>query len=254
MNPDRLAELEEERRFLLNSLTDLERERGAGDVEDDDYHSLCDGYTARAATVLRAIQDGQSPSVLSTPREWKRVASLVIMVLVVAVGAGWFVARSSGQRLPGDTLSGGTSPNQVAVLLSEARLLLSSDASAASDRYLAVLSIEPDNPEARTYQAWLLAISSRVQNTADAAATITVAKAALIRAIEVDPDFADPYCFLAVIAADFEHDDAAARVRAQECLDHDPPADMRGLILDFVGDLQTTVAVTTGETLPTTSG
>ena len=240
MNPDRLAELEEERRFLLTSLTDLERERDAGDVEDADYHSLCDGYTARAATVLRAIQAGQSTSVPVPPRDWKRVVLVTLTVVLVAVAAGWFVAHSSGQRLPGDTLSGGTSPNQVAALLSEARLLLSSDAAAASDRYLAVLSIDPDNPEARTYQAWLLAISSRGQNAADAAATIAVAKAALLRAIEVDPDFADPHCFLAVIAADFESDVAEARVRAQECLDHDPPADMRGLIADFVGDLSTT--------------
>ena len=32
MNPDRLAELEEERRFLLESIRDLDREREAGDV------------------------------------------------------------------------------------------------------------------------------------------------------------------------------------------------------------------------------
>lgn len=254
MSPDRVAELEEERQFLLNSLTDLERERGAGDVEDSDYHALHDGYTARAAVVLRAIQDGQSSAAPVQRRDRKRVASLAAAVLLVAIAAGWFVARSSGQRLPGDTLSGGTSPNQVAVLLSEARLLLGSDASAASDRYLQVLSIEPNNPEARTYQAWLLAISSRGQQAADAAVTISVAKAGLARAIEVDPDFADPYCFLAVIAADFESDDATGRVRAQECLDRDPPAEMRGLIVDFVGDLSTTVPTTTGATVPPTSG
>ena len=33
---DRLAALEEERRFLLRSLTDLEREHDAGDVDDLD--------------------------------------------------------------------------------------------------------------------------------------------------------------------------------------------------------------------------
>ncbi len=46
---DRLAELEEERRYLLRSLKDLERERAAGDVDDDDYDTLKDGYTVRAA-------------------------------------------------------------------------------------------------------------------------------------------------------------------------------------------------------------
>ena len=57
---DRLATLEEERRFLLRSLTDLEREHDAGDVDDLDYETLKDGYTFRAARVLRQIDEGRS--------------------------------------------------------------------------------------------------------------------------------------------------------------------------------------------------
>ena len=53
---DRLAELEEERRFLLRSLDDLDREHAAGDVDKHDYATLRDGYTARAATVIREIE------------------------------------------------------------------------------------------------------------------------------------------------------------------------------------------------------
>lgn len=49
------AELEEQREFLLRSLDDLEAERAAGDVDDRDYGALRDGYTARAAAVLRAL-------------------------------------------------------------------------------------------------------------------------------------------------------------------------------------------------------
>jgi hypothetical protein len=37
VNPDQLAELEEQRRFLLRSLTDLDREHQYGDVDDHDY-------------------------------------------------------------------------------------------------------------------------------------------------------------------------------------------------------------------------
>ena len=59
MNPDRLAELEEERRFLLRSMTDLEREHAAGDVDEVDYRELKDGYTVRAAATLREIDDGR---------------------------------------------------------------------------------------------------------------------------------------------------------------------------------------------------
>src|SRR5690606_11549803 len=57
LDPDALAALEEERDFLLRSLDDLEREHDAGDVDDADYAELKDDYTARAAAVLRAIDD-----------------------------------------------------------------------------------------------------------------------------------------------------------------------------------------------------
>lgn len=237
MDPDRLAELEEERRFLLRSLADLELERRAGDVEQADYEVLRDGYTARAAAVLRNIEQGQASLPPRTPRRWGRVVGAATIVVLVAVIAGFLVARSSGQRLPGDTITGGTSPDQVAVLLSEARSLLGTDPSGASQRYLRVLSIEPDNAEARTYTGWLLAISTRNQSATDSASTLAVAKKDLQRAIEVDPTFPDPHCFLAVIAARFENDPATAKVRAQECLDNNPPADMRGMIESFAGGL-----------------
>ena len=49
LNPDELARLEEERKFLLDSLRDVERERAAGDIDDADYATLKSGYTQRAA-------------------------------------------------------------------------------------------------------------------------------------------------------------------------------------------------------------
>ena len=57
LDPDALAALEEERDFLLRSLEDLEREHAAGDVDDSDFEELKDDYTARAAAVIRAIED-----------------------------------------------------------------------------------------------------------------------------------------------------------------------------------------------------
>ena len=53
MNPDELARLEEERSFLLSSLRDLEREREAGDIDELDYAALHNGYTQRAAEVIK---------------------------------------------------------------------------------------------------------------------------------------------------------------------------------------------------------
>ena len=42
---DELARLEEERKFLLRSLDDLEREHDAGDMDEADYQTLKDDYT-----------------------------------------------------------------------------------------------------------------------------------------------------------------------------------------------------------------
>src|SRR5437773_2437915 len=52
---DALAGLEEQRRFLLQSIRDLDREHAAGDLDEEDYRTLKDDYTARAAAVLRAL-------------------------------------------------------------------------------------------------------------------------------------------------------------------------------------------------------
>jgi tetratricopeptide (TPR) repeat protein len=57
-----LAALEEQRDILLKSLRDLEQERAAGEVADDDYAVLKDDYTARAAAVLRTIEAHRGPS------------------------------------------------------------------------------------------------------------------------------------------------------------------------------------------------
>ena len=55
-----VGDLEQERDFLLRSLSDLERERAAGDMEEADFLALRDGYTARAAAVLRALEAARS--------------------------------------------------------------------------------------------------------------------------------------------------------------------------------------------------
>jgi hypothetical protein len=241
IDADRLAELEEERRFLLRSLVDLEREHDAGDVDDHDYAVLKDGYTARAATVLRAIDEGRAALPPRKPRNWRRLAIVTVAVIVVAAVAGLLVARSSGQRSPGDAITGGTSPNQVATLLSEGRVLMGRGALAdASDRFLAVLDIEPNNVEALTYSGWLVALASQDQEPEQATSNLDAGKAFMLKAIDVDPTYADPHCLLAVIAANFENDLPTARTRVDECLALDPPSDLRGLIDTFAAGLDST--------------
>ena len=160
MNPDQLAELEEQRRFLLRSITDLDREHLYGDVDDHDYETLRDGYTARAASVMRAIEDGHDRGVGTGGRAGRR--SLLrgsSAPLLVASLAGWLVARTSGQRLPGQSISGGLPGDEVAQKLAEARQLLGVDPQQAIVRYQQVRELDPNNAEALTYMGWLIAQS-----------------------------------------------------------------------------------------------
>jgi hypothetical protein len=234
MNPDRLAELEEERRFLLRSINDLDREHQYGDVDDHDYQVLRDGYTARAATVLRAIEEGQEKVAQGKPRRPKVIAAWIIGTVCVASLAGWLVARSSGQRLPGQSISGGLPGDEVAQTLTEARQFLGVDAQQAIARYQQVLEIDPNNSEAMTYTGWLIAQSGS-SKAASAGAEI------LRDAIKLDPTYADPHCFLAITSAEFLQpaDVASARTEAQACLDNNPPSQMISMIQGFVNSLDT---------------
>ena len=247
--PDRLAELEEERRFLLRSIDDLEREHAAGDVDDHDYHALLDGYTARAATVLRAIDDNRAALPARRPRDWRRVAIAIVVVAAIGVVAGVLVARFSGQRSAGDTITGGTSPNRVADLLTEARQLMGTDPGAASQRYLDVLEIEPDNAEALTYAGWLVGLSAGTfEDVTTNPTVLATAKELLNEAIAADPTYADPYCFLGILAVRVENDLDTARERVAECKANNPPAMMLGLVDTFAASL----GEPSSEAVPTT--
>ena len=240
MNPDQLAELEEQRRFLLRSITDLDREHQFGDVDDRDYETLRDGYTARAASVMRSIDSGQAESRRRRPRRPSVLAAWVLGTLLVASLAGWLVARTSGQRLPGQSISGGLPGDEVATKLAEARQFLGVDPQQAIVRYQQVRELDPNNAEALTYMGWLVA-----QNGSSAAAS----GAALLRgAIKLDPTYADPHCFLAITSADFLQppDIETARSEAQACLDNNPPSQMVDLIQGFVARLDTTTTSTIG--------
>jgi hypothetical protein len=244
MDPDRLAELEEERRFLLRSLADLDREHAAGDVDDDDHRVLRDGYTARAATVLRAIEAGTAALPAGRRARPRTVAAWVVAALAVAVLAGWLVARSSGQRIAGQTITGGPELDDVSAGLAEARTLLGAqDLAGAAERFRRVLDLEPANPEARTYTAWILVLSSAGASEDVAVAALERAQADFREVIADDPGYADAHCLYAVTVANFVPvpDLDLARSEAQACLDADPPTGMVELIQPFLAGLGTTV-------------
>jgi hypothetical protein len=233
MDPDRLAELEEERRFLLASIRDIEREHSVGDVDEHDFQTLRDGYVARAAAVLREIEDGRRalPEKRKRPR-WQRVA-IPVATLAVGVGLGVFVSHSAGQRLPGQGLTGGQPLDQVTTLLAQGRSKLGSDTAGALTAYRKVLEIEPDNVEARTYAGWLVVLNGQ---QAKDDGQIHQGIALLQAAAKIDDTFADPHCFIAVASARFlaTPDTETAGTEAQACLDRKPPANMVPMIQGLI--------------------
>ncbi|MBS1847994.1 MAG: hypothetical protein JST73_06915 [Actinobacteria bacterium] len=110
---DELAALEEQRRFLLTSLDDLEREHDAGDLDDDDYFTLRSDYTVRAARVIEAIDERKELIDATDPgHRGIRRFLLVVAVAAVATVAGLVVASTSGGRTSSSDASGALVPSK----------------------------------------------------------------------------------------------------------------------------------------------
>jgi len=234
-DPDRLAELEEERRFLLRSIDDLEREHDAGDVDEHDFATLRDGYVARAAAVLREIDEGKAALPPKRRRPGVIVAGVAI-TLAVAGLAGWLVARSSGQRDDSATAPMAV-PDEVNQQLSLARSAAASgDAGTAIQAYQRVLQLDPQNIEANTYAGWLIVTSGAASERAD---FVDLGIAQLRRAIEIDGTYTDAHCLLGVALARFAAtpDPVGAKPELTTCLANDPPQQVKQLVEPVLASL-----------------
>lgn len=242
---DRLAELEEERRYLLRSLKDLEREREAGDVDDDDYRTLKDGYTVRAASVLRQIDEGRRALGPKRRRDWKRTAAVVVAAVACSAGIGFALASAFGERGANDEITGLNPADSVRAQLAGARAALTrGEFDRANQLFLQVDRVELDrgseNAEARAYLGWTLALVAR-QSSAELAIDderLDLALLALNQAIDMEPTYADPYCFAAIIEFNFRGDAEAALPYVEQCEANNPPADIAGLIESFGAEIR----------------
>ena len=239
MNPDQLAELEEQRTFLLRSLVDLEREHAVGDVDDVDYHELKEGYTVRAAATLRAIDEGRSRLPQQPRPNWTR-RLLVIGGLVVAVLAIWWaLATWSAERKPGQEISGFDPRSEQQQLMAQARAIQFQSPGDAAALYAQVLASDPDNVEALTYRGWTLALdavqtgdtaSSDASAGDDVVSELRDAVDSLRKATDLDPTYPDAKCFLGIVNFRILRQPAAAQPWVEACLAANPPADIRDLV------------------------
>ena len=231
---DELATLDDERALLLRSIADLKAEHAAGDLDDRDFHALKDDYVARTAAVIRrrhdleaGIERRREHARAATPRWRKPVA--VVATAAAALGAGVLVARSAGERVGTQGLTGTVNAAganrsaDVSKLLKQAQDLLSNDVLASLKAYDEVLQIDPQNPEAIAYGGWLLRIVAQSAEGSTRDELITRAKTRLDAAVTVAPEYPDARAFRGVLLLRDLNDPVAA-TKDFDALDAlDPP-------------------------------
>jgi hypothetical protein len=246
---DKLAELEEERRYLLRSLKDLEREREAGDVDDEDYVTLKDGYTVRTATVLRQIDAGRRQLAPKKARNWGRTIGTAFAVLAFAGGTGFALASAFGERADDQEFTGASPADLLRTKLVDARAALNRGDFVQANRLFVEVDQDElvrgnDNAEARTYVGWTFALIARSESETVGLEDdrITLSLLALNQAIAIDPTYADPHCFVAIIEFNFRGDAEAALPFVEQCEGLNPPADIADLVTGFAEEIRAAVA------------
>lgn len=185
--------LSEERDHLLTSLDDLDAERGAGDIDDLDYETLRDDYTARAAQLTRAL-DGAAVRRTRRKRTVPQKVLWGVGVIALTGLASWAMIAFSGARGSGDVASGEIRQSTVTLLADAAEAFGTGDIERSIELYGEVLTLQPTNVEAMTYRGWVQ------YQTGDAEA----ARADFDEAVLVDPLYADVRVFRAIVALDAE--------------------------------------------------
>lgn len=236
MNPDELARLEEERTFLLNSLRDLQREYDAGDIDEIDFTVLHNGYTQRAAEVIKLIDRGEALLPRRTTRSLTQRLIIGVTVVALGVGAGWLVAAQSGQRLPGQSSSGGIE-DSTATLLSQARAINFNDPATAIEIYSEILKLNPDHVEALTYRSWLIALVARDASEEVRLMALAASTQGLEQAIAVEPEYADAHCFLGIVLFRLAGDASGAKEQLDVCANKNPPAEVKGFVDAIRGEV-----------------
>ena len=237
--------LVDQRTFLLQSLRDLDAEFKAGDLDLDDYNSLRSDYVARTAQVLKELESPEpTSSIRENTKSTKRARQTVItllLVLIVATGTGWLVAQQSGQRLSGQSLSGGIE-DSTASLLSRARATNFVDPQAAIELYSQVLGLDPDNVEALTYRAWLLALIARGAGSEIKQLAFLSASSDLERAIKIDANYPDAHCFLGIIRFRLAGDAIGSREQLTICESQNPPAEVKSFVESILAEVDAAIA------------
>ncbi|MEL6984124.1 MAG: hypothetical protein AAFO29_16990 [Actinomycetota bacterium] len=209
----------------LQALDDLEAEFAAGDLDEADYRELRDDYTVRVADAMRKMEGKAEPA--PPPPSRARLAGPAVLVgaFVFALGAGWLLARSAGERGLDDALTGEIVSNRQRVFQCQ-EMGVDGRIVESLECFDEVLIDDPDNVEALTYRGWYVILTtSSAQATGqdeEANELLEVGRSYLDRAVEADPSFPDARAFRAAVF-DRLGDAPAACDEVEALLALDPP-------------------------------
>ncbi|MCU1483362.1 MAG: hypothetical protein JWN67_108 [Actinomycetia bacterium] len=243
MNPDELAELEEQRSFLIRSLDDLDRELAAGDVDAVDAETLRDDYTHRLAEVQRAIETGHAELVRRVPaRRPGRVVAAVVVVAGLAVGAGFAVANAAGSRKPGESATGTIRESNSSKLSQAVQLAQSGKYVEALKLYDEVIKQDPENLEALSDRGLLLI---QVAYGSDNAPLAARGRESINSALAIDPKNPRALFYLG-LSKQLAGDVKGANEAWDAALANDPPTALKQQIEQFRASIAASTTTTSG--------
>lgn len=191
----------------------------AGDLPDDDSIDLKAHDEARLARTGAGTATGGSGLQHQNRRTRRSIVVAAVVVLAIGVVGGLAVARWSGARTSGGTISR-TVPRTTAQQLAEAAQLASDgkvlDALKVYDN---VLAANPRDVRAITYKGWLLR-NVGVENAQPQLAKQGVTY--LERATTIDPRFAEAWLFRAIVYLRDDRDPTKATEALKAALASDP--------------------------------
>lgn len=233
--------LVEQRDFLLASLDDLDRELEAGDIDDADYRALRDDYTARAATVVRALERHDAAPVDTPAKGPGRVRSVALgaAIVVFAVVAGVVIADNFGQRTQGGSITGADPTSNREKISQAQQLEASGEAAEAIRLYDEVLDSDPENADALTYKGWLLVRAGSSETSAQGSELVTEGMDLLDQAIAARPGFAPPHVFKAVALRN--QGEAEAALAELDAVDPTQLSAFAGLVTNLRQELEAQV-------------
>ena len=206
---------EEELAFLERSLDDLDAEKSAGDISEDDYRSLTGLYAERVAAVRRrhgGRATGRNAGE-GNPRRWRRLMAVLVTVAMLGTGVGVGLASALGHRSSVDTTTGDIRQSTRGMLFEAQEHMAAGRWAEAEGLYAAVVAAQPSSAEALAWWGWLDFQRGDLE----------IASARIEEAVLADPLYPDARVFGAIVAFRLGRlDAAAAHLDAFDAVDPPP--------------------------------